>query len=310
MIISASYRTDIPAFFAPWFAKRFQEGFCRVVNPYGGQVHEIPLRDGVDGFVFWTRNAAPFLDALALVRAAGLPFVVQHTLTGYPRALEEAVIAPARALTAMRAVARRHGPRALVWRYDPIMVTSLTPPAWHEANFRRLAAALRGVVDEVVISHAHIYRKSARNLDSAARRHGFSWRDPDDEAKRALTARLAAIAAENGMALTVCSQTPYLAGGARPAACVDAQRLMDVGGRRFRFRLKGNRPGCACAESRDIGAYDSCAQGCAYCYAVSSRAAAKSNLARHDPDSPFLLPVRTATANHQGTKDTKENCSW
>ncbi len=292
MIVSASYRTDIPAFFAPWFAKRFRAGFCRVVNPYGGQSHEVRLRDGVDGYVFWTRNAEPFLDALELVRGAGLPFVVQHTLTAYPRPLEAAVVAPGRALATMRALAGRYGPRAVVWRYDPVLVSELTPPDWHAANFRRLAAALRGVVDEVVISHAHIYRKSARNLDQAARRHGFAWHDPADEAKRALTARLAAIAAGHGMTLTVCSQTPYLAGAARAAACVDAARLMAVGGRGFSFRVKGNRPGCACAESRDIGAYDTCAQGCAYCYAVSSRAAAKANLARHDPDSPFLLPPR------------------
>lgn len=61
-------------------------------------------------------------------------------------------------------------------------------------------------------------------------------------------------------------------------------------GRPIRARQKGNRPGCLCAESRDIGAYDSCAQGCAYCYAVQDRDLAKRRLAAHRPDDPLLIP--------------------
>jgi hypothetical protein len=33
MIISASYRTDIPAFFGEWFMNRLRAGICKVVNP-------------------------------------------------------------------------------------------------------------------------------------------------------------------------------------------------------------------------------------------------------------------------------------
>jgi hypothetical protein len=57
VIVSASYRADIPAFYAPWFLARLRAGCCRVVNPYGGGRHEVSLAPGdVDGFVFWTRN--------------------------------------------------------------------------------------------------------------------------------------------------------------------------------------------------------------------------------------------------------------
>ena len=95
MIISASYRSDIPAFYGAWFLKRLESGFCRVVNPYGAQVHEIALTpEAVAGFVFWTRNPGPFRAAFREVARRGFPFVVQITATGYPRALESSVLAP------------------------------------------------------------------------------------------------------------------------------------------------------------------------------------------------------------------------
>ena len=294
MIISASYRTDIPAFYAEWFANRFGAGHARVVNPYGGPPASVPLRQGVDGFVFWTRNARPFHSALDMVRAARMPFVVQYTLTAYPRALERSVVPPERALADIRALAARFGPRAVVWRYDPVVMTELTPPDFHRATFARLAQALAGTVDEVVISFAQIYRKTARNMDLAARAHGFAWHDPDDGAKRALAAGLVAIAAGHGMRLSVCSQAAHTVAGAHPAACIDARRLEDVAAgwgvpRPIAAKVKGNRPDCLCHESRDIGAYDTCPHGCAYCYAVGSQALAKRRFAEHDPQSEFLI---------------------
>ena len=289
MIVSASYRTDIPAFYGAWFLGRFRAGLARVVNPYGGPPITVPLRAGTDGFVFWTRNARPFRAALAEVAAAGLPFVIQYTVTGYPRPLETAVVDPAAALAEMAWLRGQYGPRAVVWRYDPVVVSSLTPVAWHVENFQRLADALAGVTDEVVLSFATIYKKTARNLAAAARAHDFSWEDPPAPARLGLAATLAALARDRGLTPTLCSQPDGLVPGLEPARCVDAGRLGDVAGRPISARLKGNRPGCLCAESRDIGAYESCPHGCVYCYAVGSRAAAKRRFHGHDPAAEFLL---------------------
>lgn len=280
MIVSASFRTDIPAFYGDWFRNRFAAGFCRVANPYGGPPSRVELRRGVDGFVFWTRNAEPFLPALADVAAAGLPFVVQYTVTGYPRILERSVPDAARSLDTIRRLAGDYGPRAVVWRYDPVLLSDATPPDWHLRRFAALARGLEGQVDEVTLSFAQIYRKTRRNLTLAARAQGFSWRDPDDGEKIRALERFGALAGERGMRLTLCTQ-PNLPGP--PARCIDAQRLADVGGRVFAARAKGNRPGCLCAESRDIGAYETCPHGCVYCYAVDRRAAAREALRRHDP---------------------------
>ncbi len=288
MIVSASYRTDIPAFYAGWLMARLAAGEARVRSPYGGRPTVVALRpDAVDGFVFWTRNAAPMMRHWDRVRCVA-PFYVQFTLTDYPRALEVGTLASAAALRQMRALARRFGPRVVVWRYDPIVLSSLTPADWHAANFARLARVLAGVVDEVVVSFVQPYRKTVRNLDAAARRHGFAWRDPDDDDKRALLARLVPAARVYDMRLTLCTQPDLQVPGAGEARCVDAARLSDLVGRPIAVREKGNRPGCRCAESRDIGAYDSCAQGCVYCYAVADRARAIVRLKRQDAAAPML----------------------
>lgn len=288
MIVSASYRTDIPAHYGAWFRRRLAAGHARVRNPYGGREGTVSLRpEDVDGFVFWTRNARPFLPALDDVAARGIPFVVQFTLTAYPRALEAGTLAPDAAVETLRALARRFGPGAVVWRYDPIVISTLTDAAWHGANFARLARALAGASDECVVSFLDPYRKTRRNLDAAARAGGFAWRDPPAEEKRALVAALAPRAAAHGFRLTLCTE-PSLAGAAPAAACIDAVRLSAVAGRAIAAPIAGNRPGCLCARSRDIGAYESCAQGCAYCYAVSSRDAARRTLARHDPAADRL----------------------
>jgi hypothetical protein len=292
VIVSASCRTDIPAFYSEWFFGRLRAGFCIARNPYSGKPYRVELRPSqVDGFVFWTRNFSPMLPRLDELNSFGRPFVVQYTVTGYPREIEAAVIEPLRALGHIRELAERVHPSCAVWRYDPILFTTLTPAEYHLENFRDLAGRLRGATNEVVVSFAQMYAKTRRNLDAAASRNRFEWCDPPAERKLALLGELARIAREAGMQLTVCTQPELVCEGALEARCVDARRLEQIGGFRIAAPAKGTRPGCACHESRDIGDYDTCPHGCVYCYAVRHRRIALNNYKSHDPASESLLPI-------------------
>ncbi|NOY27902.1 MAG: DUF1848 domain-containing protein [Oligoflexia bacterium] len=293
MIISASYKTDIPAFYGRWFRNRLDAGYCKMVNPYNrAQISTISLLpQDVDGFVFWTKDAGPFLDPLDEIARRGFPFIVQYAINGYPRALESRVVDAARAVQHMKRIHDQHGPGVGVWRYDTILFTSLTDPDFHLRNFQRLARQLEGSTDEVVVSFAQVYKKTRINTDAAASRHGFEWWDPPDETKRALLQDLCAIAQSHDMRLTVCSQPHLLVEGAAEARCIDAERISQVGGRFVKARLKGARKQCGCYYSRDIGDYDTCPHGCVYCYAVRSREIALERFRQHDPDGEFLSAV-------------------
>ena len=227
----------------------------------------------------------PDLDAVRHVA----PFVVQFTVTGYPRALETSVIPSDDAVAQLRELRRRFGPRVAVWRYDPIVFADdLDAPA-HLAGFAALARALSGTVDEVVLSVVHPYRKTRRNLDRAATRHGFAWRDPPLDEKRDLL-RLSERSRASTASRRPCAASPscWRQVSAKPAASTPNGWPMS-GDARSTLAQDGNRPGCRCAASRDIGAYDTCPHGCVYCYAVTDRDRAVANFRRHDPEAARLL---------------------
>ncbi|MGZ6354906.1 MAG: DUF1848 domain-containing protein [Ktedonobacteraceae bacterium] len=299
MIISASYKTDIPTFYGEWFMNRLRAGNCKMVNPYSQQIYTVNLTpESVDGFVFWTKNIGPFLNHLEEIKSMGYPFIVQHTITGYHRELEYRVIDCSHTINHMRTVADLYGPHVAVWRYDPIVISSLTPPDWHLHNFEKLARSLEGTTDEVVVSFAQIYKKTRRNMDWAAREYGFTWSSHEKRSAgsvRQLISGLAEISRSHGMFLKICSQkafhTPGLTAEAR---CVGAERLEKVSGKTIvdKVELRGNRKECGCFASKDIGGYDTCPHGCVYCYAVQQRELALERYKHHDPRGEFLFPPK------------------
>ena len=309
MIVSASYKTDIPAFYGKWFQSRLNAGYCRVSNPYNrNQRSTVSLRkEDVDGFVFWTKNIDPFADVLDEVNGLGVPFVVQYTINGYPRALESRVVDASRSVASFRVLAKNYGARTAIWRYDTIILSSLTDVNFHRQNFARLAAELAGSTDEVVVSFMQIYEKTRRNMDEAALNHGFNWEDPPDELKREMLSDFVEVAGSSGMQLSICTQPHLMVPGAAHARCIDAQRLMDVAGNTIRASLKGMRTGCGCFEAKDIGDYDTCPHGCVYCYAVRRRAVALGRYQRHDPKSEFLVPHESSPLDVDPVIQTPEN---
>jgi Domain of unknown function (DUF1848) len=291
MIISASYKTDIPTFYGDWFLNRLRAGYCKTLNPYNLRINRVSLRpEDVDGFVFWTKNIGPFLKHLPKVQATQVPFVIQHTINGYPRTLEQSVVHPEKAVSNLLRVAETYGQRVCVWRYDTVVLSSLTPREFHEDSFSKLAKELEGATDEVVVSFAHIYKKTRRNMDHSARELGFEWTDPDEVWKRELLARFVDIARTHHMSVCVCSQPQFLVPGSSEARCIDSHRLQALAGRSIPAREKGNRPDCRCSEAKDIGEYDTCPHGCVYCYAVQNRQLAVRRFREHNPESELLFP--------------------
>ncbi|MDI9636910.1 DUF1848 domain-containing protein [Kamptonema cortianum] len=289
MIISASYKTDIPAFYGQWFVNRLAAGYCLMRNPMNRRVIRVSLKKSdVDGIVFWTKNFRPFMKHVSEVESCGIPFSVQYTINGYPQSLENHVVDWRKSADTVLAVADRFGPHCVVWRYDTVILSSETPVDFHLENFSRIADALRGATNEVVISFLQLYRKTARNLDKMSRTAGNHWRDPSLEEKQELAAKLHTLAKEREIMLTICSQ-PEIQSIQSASRCIDSKRLAAIAGHPFSAKTRGNRPGCECSQSRDIGDYDTCPHGCVYCYAVRSHDLAVRRFRMHDPESEFLF---------------------
>ncbi len=294
MIISASYKTDIPAFYGEWFLNRIRAGYCKMVNPYNKKQHQlISLREeDVDGFIFWTKNLTPFVDTLDEVYRQGFPFIVQYTINGYPRAFEARVVDADKSVENFLTASEKYGSMSVVWRYDTIIFSTITDSDFHRKNFADLASKLAGATDEVVVSFVQLYKKTRTNMNGAARTSNFDWYDPPAEDKRELLGDLVEIANRNDIRLSICTQPELRVPGAGEASCIDAERLMGVAGRPFQSRVKGVRAGCACYESKDIGDYDTCPHGCVYCYAVSNRSLALRRYQNHDPQGEYLFPQK------------------
>ena len=144
MILSVSRRTDIPAFYMPWFMNRLREGYVMVRNPMNyHQVSRVSLSpEVIDCIVFWTKNTMPLTPHLGEI-ALQYPFYIQYTLNPYGRDLEPGLPPLAQRLASACAIAEQFGSKHVVWRYDPIMLTEQYTADWHIEQFAAMADALK-----------------------------------------------------------------------------------------------------------------------------------------------------------------------
>ena len=285
-VISASRRTDIPAWYGGWFRKRLEAGRASYRNPFSRQVHTVSLDpEDVAAFVFWTRDASPFLSVLDLVDDREIPYYFQYTLTGYSRTIEK-YVSYEKSLGGLLTLAERIGPDRVVWRYDPILFTGERTARRHRENFDRIARALAGSVRTVTVSFLDRYWKVERR----AAESGLAIVDPEPGNAARLLVQLGEIAGEKGIRLNTCCEEDVRPASISRGACVDAERLRSIiADDQWRPKPGRTREGCACAASRDIGAYDTCLFGCVYCYAVGSHERALRNAAAHRAEDDLLI---------------------
>ncbi len=306
MIISVSRRTDLPAFHAAWFAERLRAGYCLVPNPYNArQISRISLAPSdVDAFVFWTRHIEPLIPTLRTLQERQTPICVHYTLTGYPRALEPRTPPPEKALPTLRSVSALLPRGAVIWRYDPILLSTALPARFHIENFARLAAYLEGAVEQVAVSLITPYQKTQRALAKLAGYTDVAFLEQGNSPEIIdLLGTMATQARRHGITMQACAQPhDYRAIGISSAKCIDGELLTRLYGGLWPTRKDpGQRPLCSCIPSRDIGVANTCLFGCTYCYATRSlklseqrcqaRAAGSESLADLGPTFPAAVPT-------------------
>jgi len=307
-LISASRRTDIPRFYARWFGERRRRGFADGRTAFG-VTRRVPLRPAdVLGFLFWTRDAGPFMGELEALRAEGVPYAFQFTINDYGRELEPRRPELAQAIESFLAVsAAVRGPESIQWRYDPIVVSDRYPAADHLRRFESIARRLAGATKVVNVSFIEPYAKAIRRVADPgvqyravdARRHkSVAKRYPDlSVVKEAepLLRELSAVAGEHGIELRVCCNPEYSGTLLRlpePSQCISPELFAPYGDEILSsvssVPAAPTRSGCRCLESQDIGMDETCAGGCKYCYVTNSGRASLENFRKHDPERPTL----------------------
>jgi DNA repair photolyase len=289
MIISASRRTDIPAFYAKWFINRIREGYVLNKNPFNAnQVKKIILTPFyVDAIIFWTRNPKPLMPYLDELDEKGFNYYFQYTITGYPRNLEKNTPHPSKAIETFIELSDKIGKEKVIWRYDPIIFTKYTDFDEHIRLFNKISKALEGKTDKVVISFADPYKKITKKLEE------IDYLDILDEKTKLyeLAKQISEIAQSRNMIVETCSEAIDLDYcNINHGKCIDDVLIEKL----FNLNLhvdkdKNQRKECGCVQSVDIGVYNTCSHGCTYCYATFSDKTVEKNKLIHNPDSPLLI---------------------
>ena len=285
MILSVSRRTDIPAFYSDWFFNRLKEGFVYVRNPMNiHQVSKIVLSpDVIDCIVFWSKNPKPMLSRLDELK--DYMYYFQFTINAYDKGFEVGVPRKEGIINTFKELSEKVGPKRVIWRYDPILLTEKMDMDYHIRYFEEIAKRLEGYTDTCVISFVDLYKKTQSNLkDTQAR-------EPSLKEMIEIAAKMFLIANKYGITIQTCAEEIALESvGIKHGKCIDNALIEDLLGVKLVVSKDPNqRKECGCVQSVDIGEYNTCAHGCKYCYANFKESMVLRNRAAHDPNSPLLV---------------------
>ena len=303
IVISASRRTDIPAYYSGWFMERIRAGFCLVPHPFNRRkISFVPLiPEKTAAIIFWTKDPTPLLSRLPELDDLGFRYLFLFTLNDYPSPLEPMVPPLEKRIEAFQRLAEMIGPRRMAWRYDPIIISNRTDWDWHRQTFIRLSRELSGASEKAVTSIVSWYAKTRRRLGPlAGEGFQFDQEAADRPEMRELLADMAQQAKKTGFTLSICAESRDFSDlGVAPARCIDGEWLAELWGLEGPFKKDpGQRKACGCTVSKDIGVSDTCRHDCAYCYATVSTKAAQKNHEAHNMHSPMLAGEADASGDY------------
>ncbi|MBD3225026.1 MAG: DUF1848 family protein [Caldithrix sp.] len=272
-IISASRRTDIPAFYLKWLREAVRQGSVEVRNPFNSKVvFDVDLRPHkVAWMVFWSRNYAHLINHRQDFDAYQLFF--HFTIVPHCR-LQKSSIPMDTALKQMEELAKWYGGQRIIWRFDPI-VQWRRPNGQIESNFSletfRYLCRRIGVlgVKQIYFSFAYPYAKLNKRVNR--------WPESVQIVQKSLAEQKSILqsmrdtADANDMQLFSCCNDAFLQiSGIRKGHCIDGRFLNRLAPtERVSVAKRPTREHCGCTASVDIGDYQQqpCYFGCFYCYA-------------------------------------------
>ena len=262
MIVNTGGRTDTVQYYTDWLLRRFAEGYVMVRNPlFPDKVSRYELTpDVVDCVVFCSKNYQPILPRLHEITDKFNTYF-HYTITAYGRDIEPGVPPIDESIETLLRLSGQVGRRRVSWRYDPVLLTGDYTIERHIQTFKRMAKKLAPYIDRCIFSFVEMYKKLEVNMPELIPLTG--------QETETLAQELGRIAEKYGIYIQTCGTNSNFARyGIHSSGCATLDILGGANGIVFKsLKHRGMRQGCHCIESRDIGAYDTCMNGCKYCYA-------------------------------------------
>ena len=283
MIINTGGRTDTVQYYTEWLLRRFSEGYAFSRNPlFPKKVVRYELTpDKVDCVVFCSKNYKPILPRLHEITDRFNTYF-HYTITAYGKDIELGVPSIEESMETLIKLSALVGKERIAWRYDPVLITKEYTIQRHLDTFERMAKVLAPHIDRCIFSFVEMYKKLETNMPELV---PLSEKGRDD-----LAQGLGEVANQYGIFIQTCGTNgDFTKYGIHASGCKTLDILGKANGIVFKnLKHKGMRQGCHCIESRDLGAYDTCLNGCKYCYANTNPQKAQENYKLHDPASPLL----------------------
>lgn len=281
MILFASGRTDIPAFYSNWFINRVKAGFVDVRNPFNQNlVSRINFSD-VDLIMFCSKNPLPMIDKLKMLK---VPVLFHVTITPYSKDVEPNIPDKRLIIEGVKKLSLVLGIDNVVLRYDPIFLSDKYNVDYHIRAFDKLCKNLNGYVNKIIVSFMDEYKNVRINKDI------LKYRTFTREDYKKIGEAFSKSAMDNGMSVQTCFEdndlTEY---GFVKGECLSHELAYILTGKKFKSSNVRKEKKCECVQMVDIGDYNSCMHMCKYCYANYDEKAVSSNFKMHDDNSSLLI---------------------
>ena len=281
MILFASGRTDIPAFYSNWFINRVKAGFVDVRNPFNQKLVSRIYFSDVDLIMFCSKNPLPMINKLDILN---VPVLFHVTITPYSKDVEPNIPDKRLIIEGVKKLSLVLGIDNVVVRYDPIFLSDKYNVDYHIRAFDKLCKNLNGYVNKIIVSFMDEY-KNVRNNKNILKYRAFTRED-----YKKIGEAFSKSAMDNGMSVQTCFEDEDLTQyGFVKGECLSHELAYILTGKKFKSSNVRKEKKCECVQMVDIGDYNSCMHMCKYCYANYDEKMVSSNFKRHDDNSSLLI---------------------
>lgn len=281
MILFASGRTDIPAFYSNWFINRVKAGFVDVRNPFNQKLVSRIYFSDVDLIMFCSKNPLPMINKLDILK---VPVLFHVTITPYSKDVEPNIPDKRLIIEGVKKLSLVLGIDNVVVRYDPIFLSDKYNVDYHIKAFDKLCKNLNGYVNKIIVSFMDEY-KNVRSNKNILKYRAFTRED-----YKKIGEAFSKSAMDNGMSVQTCFEDEDLTQyGFVKGECLSHELAYILTGKKFKSSNVRKEKKCECVQMVDIGDYNSCMHMCKYCYANYDEKVVSSNFERHDDNSSLLI---------------------